>query len=351
METFNITVRPRLTFGLMINNDPVGLPGPQGPQGTAGSGVTILGSVATSTSLPGYPTSYTGDNNDSYIASDTGHLWVWDGDSWNDVGEIRGPQGSQGVQGTQGYQGARGYQGYQGVQGNQGVQGVQGSQGAQGSQGLRGYQGYQGYQGNPSTVAGPQGFQGVAGATWHYTSDPTPATSTGVVGDYALSTYGGTSNIWRKTGSSSWTWVSNINGPQGNQGAAGVQGVQGPRGYQGYQGAPGSDASCAWTDAGTFLYPTNGERISIGKTTNVGNTVEVTGNISYTDFLGMNCYYNSGWKFMGAGYAMMMKQEGTSFVIYVSTTSGSAGGAITWKSMSIANASGNVTAKDFVLSG
>ena len=60
-----------------------------GPQG---EGLTILGTVANEAALP--PTG--NEINDAYITADNGHLWIWEGASWIDVGEIRGPQGLPG---------------------------------------------------------------------------------------------------------------------------------------------------------------------------------------------------------------------------------------------------------------
>jgi hypothetical protein len=182
--------------GSQGNQGVQGVQGSQGSQGNDGTGITILGSVPSNTNLPGYPDYYNGDVGDGYLADDSGHLWVWDGDLWIDAGEIRGPQG---IQGAQGSQGLRGYQGYQGSIGSQG------SQGSQGHQGVRGYQGYQGDDGAP----GPQGATGAQG----------------VKGDQG------------ETGTK---------GDQGDQGATGAQGAtgqQGPRGYQGHQGFTGSEGS------------------------------------------------------------------------------------------------------------
>jgi hypothetical protein len=130
--------------------------GPQGPSGAIGTGLQLKGAVSASSSLPGYPTSYTGSAGDGYIASNTGHLWTWSGTAWVDAGNITGPQGPQGVAGAQGPQGVAGAQGPQGVTGSQGPQGVAG---AQGPQGVTGSQGPQGPQG----VTGSQGPQGPSG--------------------------------------------------------------------------------------------------------------------------------------------------------------------------------------------
>lgn len=115
-----------LTFGIPRGN--TGPQGVQGPVGPTGTGINPQGSVSTSTSLPGYPSSYMGSYGDSYIAEDTGSLWVWaESDSWIDFGSIQGPQGAQGIQGPQGDAGAQGIQGPQGDTGPQGPEGPTGS--------------------------------------------------------------------------------------------------------------------------------------------------------------------------------------------------------------------------------
>ena len=65
----------------------------KGEDGQDGTSVTIKGSVSAVGSLPD------SDNEvgDGYILTTNGHLYVWDGDSWEDVGEIRGPAGEDGL--------------------------------------------------------------------------------------------------------------------------------------------------------------------------------------------------------------------------------------------------------------
>ena len=83
-----------------------------GPQGPAGTGVTINGTVPDSSSLP---TNLGPDDAGSgYIAEDDGHLWVWDGTQWTDAGQIQGPPGADGATGTPGAPGATGPQGARG---------------------------------------------------------------------------------------------------------------------------------------------------------------------------------------------------------------------------------------------
>ena len=68
-----------------------GPPGPAGPPGTS-----IEGSVPAYGDLPDLTEE---DAGQAWITNDTGHLWVWDGDSWNDVGAFQGPPGPQGNSG------------------------------------------------------------------------------------------------------------------------------------------------------------------------------------------------------------------------------------------------------------
>jgi hypothetical protein len=87
-----------------------GVTGATGPQGTS---IDFKGSVANTGALP------TGAaNNDAYIVDADGNLWVWDGDSWNDAGQIVGPQGPQGNTGATGLTGATGATGLVGVTGS-----------------------------------------------------------------------------------------------------------------------------------------------------------------------------------------------------------------------------------------
>ena len=119
------------TQGPQGNQGPIGSQGPQGFQGANGTSVVIKGSVATVGNLP----SSGNTPGDLYIVLASGDGYVWNGSSWDNVGQIQGPQGFQGPQGQVGSQGAQGFQGPQGAQGAQGNQGFQGPQGNQGPQG------------------------------------------------------------------------------------------------------------------------------------------------------------------------------------------------------------------------
>jgi hypothetical protein len=145
---------------------PQGATGPEGPQGPAGTAVDILGTVPTEADLNAL--SYMANPGDAYITADTGHLWMWSGTAWTDVGDIVGPPGPRGPAGPQGPQGAQGIQGPQGLvgpRGEQGIQGERGPEGPRGERGLIGPEGPRGIQGVPGErgLRGPQGERGPEG--------------------------------------------------------------------------------------------------------------------------------------------------------------------------------------------
>ena len=257
---------------------PQGPAGPQGEKGADGTGVKILGSIENEQQLP------MGEGNsvgDMYILVSTGHGFVWDGNAWINVGQIRGPQGPAGPQGIQGIQGTTGLTGPQGPagpigpigpvgpqgsvgpigpmgpQGNQGVQGPQGTEGLSAYQiwlnlgnngdmnafiaSLTGPQGPQGLQGSigpvgPQGPAGPQGLQGPAGMVGPQ-GPVGPMGPVGPQGNDGLSAY----QIWLNQGNAGDmnAFLASITGPQGPQGIQGVAGNVGPQGPMGPQGLQG----------------------------------------------------------------------------------------------------------------
>ena len=92
---------------------PQGPAGAQGPAGKDGTSVSIKGTVATQADLP------TADNaaGDTYVTTGDGHMWVWSGTEWTDLGKMQGPEGPQGPKGEQGEPGAPGKDGAAGAQG------------------------------------------------------------------------------------------------------------------------------------------------------------------------------------------------------------------------------------------
>lgn len=139
-----------------------------GPAGDDGTSVTIAGSVANAAALPTGLAA--GDAGDGYITQDNGHLHVWDGDSFNDVGTVRGPQGTPGEDGTDGINGQEvslqktathvqwrlglgAWTNLIALSEITGPQGIQGTPGTDGEDGLRGTQIFTG-SGTPTTVPG-----------------------------------------------------------------------------------------------------------------------------------------------------------------------------------------------------
>jgi len=66
-----------------------------------------------------------------------GYVWTV-GNTWLNIGPLRGPQGVQGIQGAQGPAGAAGVDGVNGTNGAPGATGAQGPQGIQGPTGPSG---------------------------------------------------------------------------------------------------------------------------------------------------------------------------------------------------------------------
>lgn len=110
-----------------------GATGATGPAGSDGTSVTIAGSVPAAASLPGGLGP--GDAGEGYITEDDGHLHVWGGASFTDVGTVRGPDGPTGPAGPQGLVGATGAVGSAGAQGITGPTGATGSIGVTGATG------------------------------------------------------------------------------------------------------------------------------------------------------------------------------------------------------------------------
>jgi hypothetical protein len=83
---------------------PTGPTGDTGPTGAQGTDIHFAGSVATVENLPAVGNSV----NDAYIVDADGNLYVWNGTSFDDAGQIVGPQGPSGPTGDTGPQGDTG---------------------------------------------------------------------------------------------------------------------------------------------------------------------------------------------------------------------------------------------------
>jgi len=153
-----------------------GLNGAQGAPGADGTSISILGTVANCAALPttGNTTGDlyildAADGGCSYGAGAEGDGYVWTaGNTWLNIGPLRGPQGLQGVTGADGLPGATGTPGTDGTpgatgpEGPRGLQGVKGDTGATGATGSTGATGATGATGLTGDV-GPIGPIGPAG--------------------------------------------------------------------------------------------------------------------------------------------------------------------------------------------
>lgn len=126
-----------------LNGEP-GTNGVQGVPGADGTSINILGTVANCAALPttGNTTGDlyildAADGGCSYGAGAEGDGYVWTaGNTWLNIGPLRGPQGEQGVTGTDGLPGATGTPGTDGDPGETGSPGPRGLQGLTGADGV-----------------------------------------------------------------------------------------------------------------------------------------------------------------------------------------------------------------------
>ena len=94
-----------------------GIQGVQGIQGETGAALTVLGSYPNLAAFNAGAGGSPGTAGTAWIIESDGSLYVWNTatTTWEDVGDLQGPQGVQGIQGVQGEQGIQGVQGPQGI--------------------------------------------------------------------------------------------------------------------------------------------------------------------------------------------------------------------------------------------
>lgn len=163
------------TDGTKGDTGSMGITGPTGPRGesfsvdstgsyTEAQITTIEASGASPANVYFYVvTTDTRTDNTIPVNGDmSGHVLMYDGTAWTDMGQFTGMKGDQGVAGIDGATGPVGPKGDQGIQGpigNTGPTGPTGAAGTDGSQGIQGIQGEQGIQGD----TGPAGSDGANG--------------------------------------------------------------------------------------------------------------------------------------------------------------------------------------------
>lgn len=179
---------------------------PQGPTGPAGANLNIVSNVPNVESLP----NENNQLNDAFIVEEDGCLYIWNGEFWNNAGQIVGPIGPTGPTGPVGATGETGA--------DSTVTGPTGPTGAQGEQGLIGPTGP---TGAASNVTGPTGPIGETGATG-------PTGPTGEQGGI------GPTGPTGPTGAAST--VTGPTGPIGATGPTGPTGATGPTGVSSYSG-------------------------------------------------------------------------------------------------------------------
>ena len=233
--------------------------GPAGPAGKDGTSVTIKGKVNDISELNALlATATTGDG---YLLN--GDLYVFNGTSFTNVGQIQGPKGEQGDIGPAGaaftydmftedqLAGLKGPQGEKGLQGERGDQGIPGPAGPAGEAGkaftydmftkdqLEGLKGPAGENGKdftydmftPEQLAKLQGPQGAPGEK----GDQGDKGEVGPVGPKGEAGAAFTYDMFTED------QLAGLKGLQGDRGEKGDQGFQGAIGPQGPTGKTGSD--------------------------------------------------------------------------------------------------------------
>ena len=163
-----------------------------GSKGAPGTSITFKGTVADETALLAVVGMVV---NDAWIRTDTGNLYVYNGATWDDAGQIVGPQGDIGYTGSKGdigYTGSAsteiGYTGSQGV----GYSGSKGDIGYTGSQGLESQQAVVVVTGTAVTPAAANTFYILTNITDPTTvtlpAAPTAGDKIGVVNNTGLET-------------------------------------------------------------------------------------------------------------------------------------------------------------------
>ena len=249
-----------------------GTTGATGNTGPPGASVIVKGYYTTYADLIANVPSPS--QNDGYLVTETGHLWVWDGSAWLDIGQFEGPTGATGATGFTGATGVTGATGFTGATGVTGATGFTGATGDTGATGPTGppsdkYKTTSTTEFDPNTAYRNTGTIIVdTNLSW------TPGQSAVIVYDecsYMVVTvtsyqnYSGhfSFNIVFFVGITSTlnAWTVNLTGYRGIQGVTGAQGIQGLPGTASGTGATGATGSIG----SMILYGTTSPSPSLGR--------------------------------------------------------------------------------------
>lgn len=318
---------------------PVGATGPTGPSGATGptgatgatgpqgNGLDILGNVPTFGDLPAGAA-----QGDIYRVVADGHLYLWDGTEWDDLGALEGAPGATGPTGPVGATGATGPTGPTGPAGEIGATGPVGETGSTGPVGSTGATGPSGAVGptgptgatGPTGISGPTGATGPTGASFTWVSTPW-ATATSYTVRQALEHNGNayicisshTSGASTEPGvGASWQTVWDLmaqkgaTGATGPSGATGATGATGPTGV-GTVGATGPTGPTGPTGVGAT--GATGPSGAVGATGPTGPT-GATGPVGATGPTGPedpNVVKANATKNLTAGYTATSDNDGT----------------------------------------
>ena len=275
---------------------PQGAMGPQGDKGEDGTSVKILGTKNSDKELP----LTDNENGDGYIIGE--NLWIWNGNGWEDVGKIRGPQGDPGTNAyisavTTSIGSATGDLSVKVTTGGtpsnisfnlefNGIKGESGGRGPQGDSGAKGDIGY----GYFSTTSSENISSGSTSINKSYVNNSGSVRTN----DYIVSREG---EVFRVTDASSTgfnlTYVSSFRGPQGAPGSNGEDGGQGDIGYGYFSTTPYENISSGSTSINKSYVNNSGSvRVNDYIVSREGEVFRVTGSTTN----GFNIAYVSSFR-------------------------------------------------------
>lgn len=209
--------------------------GSTGDTGATGAGLTIKGSYNTYEELINeHPT---GNDGDCYLVN--GSLYVWNDNTWENVGNIKGEKGDTGEKGVKGYTGASGFSPTVNVNHESGEIIITTEDGSatisfnelKGDTGVKGDTGAKGDTGGTGPK-GDTGTKGDTGKAFEF-SDFTPEQLASLKGEK------GDTGATGKTGSKGDTGAKGDTGPTGSKGDTGDRGPKGDTGI-------GNDEEAGW---------------------------------------------------------------------------------------------------------